>query len=767
MSCAQQSACGWCQDTQTCEDGAAAGPTVGTCSEWSFAQCSSDTLCATLSDCVSCLEADFAGQTCGFCVSSATCHAGNAQGPFVGSCNATKHSSYQWRFDDGDDDGALRCFQPQPFAVNEANFTIADEGVFAYLTVVWAALVVAVMAFVGLACWKGKLVPQPGEARSSDDHAALRGPENVKPHRLRVDPECGGLCCSDLSTPCARACLFALSLLMLALPLVSLGLDSWSQSTDETGNAPLLHPPFTVVQTIEGAQQVYVSLEDSKGHRDQHGITAYAYECDNGSKFAAAECKLHAIAGIHTLVAGGIAALCALVVVLMALTDLCCPGGLSLHRATRVTNGEHSLALSSGDSLSMRPKVRYPFSVLQWRMPMLCCVFSLAACAFWLAAFGVSRQHMAKLLPAASWLLMAVSACASLLVALLYRRAIRVTPREGYVFRHPLRAFDGAGLHTQDLLQPLHPGVETERGTEESGVEKGNFGGEDMNSPAPITRRSSQAQIIVQQSSSTTGSTRGSVASSPTTRSAAPGGKTSRSNSKAQQSSYHSFSAHGTMQRSQAVSVGGAGKRGGGGDPRNVIAHSYVFAPSTPQQHAQLAHGPALLHLAGGPPGLSTASSMSEWSGSLGGALAEGALMGAAPGSRNGSIIPLPSASSSVPSDMPTFSDAQSAGQQQRLRSESAAGWPHNPSSRQPAQQQQQQQLPHEHAALLQQLGFAVPAVPAQPQFSYAPPPGFALVPAPAEQDDGAVEEGSDAVGQLSRQQRAPSFAHRLNDDDY
>jgi hypothetical protein len=466
-----------------------------------------------------------------------------------------------WRF--GFASSNLQCFQPQPFAFDEPKFTVADQGVFLFLGLSWMVLVIALLAFGGLCCWRGKLAPKPGDARSSDDHAALRGPSNVKPRRMRVDPECGGLCCSDLSTPCARGGLFLLCALSLALPLVSLALDVWGQSTEENA---LLRQPFTMVQTTEGIQQVRVSLEDQEDHTSPAGITSYAYDCSSGSEYAQAECRIHSIAGMHALVCGALAATCALAVVLMSMVDLCCPWlHCSSSAAHRSADLDHSHSTDTGlPRSSSHARVRYPFSVSQWRLATFGCIFSSAACAFWLGAFFLSKQYLTRLLPAASWLLMGVSACTALLVALLYRRAIRVTPREGYIFLHSLRAYE-SNQHTsllKDQTLPTAGGTSQAQAVLHSAVAPTATGGHAATTSIQIAPSATSVPTVLSQS---------------------------------HQSSYHSFSAHGTLHRSQAL---GVSSHDPPHPPSLTIAHSYAFA-STPQQHEQLAHGPALMHLAG------------------------------------------------------------------------------------------------------------------------------------------------------------------------
>ena len=88
--------CGWCANTNTCSQGTANGPSVGSCVSWDWlaSECPATPApvptppannCASYSDCNSCTTQP-PGGNCGWCASSYQCLDGTSTGPSVGSC---------------------------------------------------------------------------------------------------------------------------------------------------------------------------------------------------------------------------------------------------------------------------------------------------------------------------------------------------------------------------------------------------------------------------------------------------------------------------------------------------------------------------------------------------------------------------------------------------------------------------------------------------------------------------------------------------------
>ena len=261
-----------------------------------------------------------------------------------------------------------RCLQPQPFAYDEAEVSHTDVASYAILAGTWLLVLLCLLAFSSCGCWAGckRCEPRVGGARSNDEHAALRqgassgADARVQSRQLRVaaDPECGGLCCDNFNTHCARFSLLAMALLALCLPLAALSLDSWSMSRDSN---VLLRAPFTLVETVEGTRGVSVRrLRDADGHGDGGAQVSYTYDCSSGSHLANLECQVHAVAGVHALAAAALAAMSAALILAMAAADLCCRSSHMHPWSKRDAPGIDDASRSAGSSSSSSSMAMLP-----------------------------------------------------------------------------------------------------------------------------------------------------------------------------------------------------------------------------------------------------------------------------------------------------------------------------------------------------------------------------------------------------------------------
>jgi hypothetical protein len=93
--CTARATCGWCADNDTCRAGTSSGPTTGTCSRWDWLSTScpgaadggatSDPCTAfPFTSCAFCTA--FPLGLCGWCADDGTCRTGATSGPSVGTC---------------------------------------------------------------------------------------------------------------------------------------------------------------------------------------------------------------------------------------------------------------------------------------------------------------------------------------------------------------------------------------------------------------------------------------------------------------------------------------------------------------------------------------------------------------------------------------------------------------------------------------------------------------------------------------------------------
>jgi len=87
--CTRDSRCGWCQNTQSCHNGAYYGPDDGACSGnyWIFNEAGCDS-CRSYLHCGACAN----DPKCGWCSNDHSCHAGGDYGAADGTCSGTDWS---------------------------------------------------------------------------------------------------------------------------------------------------------------------------------------------------------------------------------------------------------------------------------------------------------------------------------------------------------------------------------------------------------------------------------------------------------------------------------------------------------------------------------------------------------------------------------------------------------------------------------------------------------------------------------------------------
>lgn len=430
------SLCRRCQDSQQCLSGQASGPTVGpTCSIWSWLSCSAAAQCAAIPDCSNCLMNQFEGQQCGFCATSGRCSAGDQNGPFAAAattCPNTAPNAWRWN---AFESSYLQCYQQLTYTVQQPAFTTTDQMSFALLCATILLAVFLTIGFSGCCRVCHRWAPKAGEARTQEAEAIAEHADDDDPRRHYLDRECCGLCCGDsLNTQCARLWFWCLNCVLIVLIVAAMGLDSWSMVSQQIS---LVSSEDNPVTTIEGTLLVSVALGGSARRNTQ----SYSYDCSDpqASNAAQSECAVHYDAGVVTLILGIGAALAAFINFLIASSDLCCSA--KAKRAGAVdgaVRGGGGGGLGGGQSdatidLILAHKIRYPYSSLQWRLAVLTCIACLISCAFWLCGSWIlSQQYLSGLQLGPSFQLMSAAWILAVLLAVMYRRAIRVTPREGY-----------------------------------------------------------------------------------------------------------------------------------------------------------------------------------------------------------------------------------------------------------------------------------------------------------------------------------------------
>ena len=432
-----------CQDSQQCLSGQASGPTAGpTCSIWSWLSCSAAAQCAALDDCSDCLMNQFEGQQCGWCATSSRCSAGDQNGPFAAAattCPNTSPNAWRWNAFEG---SYLQCYQQLTYTVQQPSFTETDQMSFALLCATWLLLVFLGVGFSGCCRVCHRWAPKAGEARSQEAEALAEHADEDDPRFHHVDRECLGLCCSSLNSQCARLGFWCLNFTLLVLIVAAMALDSWSLVAQQISTVSAADNPVT---TIEGTLLVSVMLGGS-ARRDSQ---SYTYDCSDpqASNIAQSECSVHYDAGVMTLILGIAAALAAFINFLIASSDLCCSA--KAKRAGAVDGAVRGN--SDAIDLILAHKIKHPYSSLQWRLAVLSCIGCLIACAFWLCGcYVLSQQYLGGLQLGPSFQLMVIAWALAALLAVLYRRAIRVTPREGYPLESDALVFRRKGVQNGD-----------------------------------------------------------------------------------------------------------------------------------------------------------------------------------------------------------------------------------------------------------------------------------------------------------------------------
>lgn len=400
--------CGWCEDSHACMTGSQTGPssTTSLCSAqgWSWESCGPAAECGMQASCTSCMNVD----SCGWCAATETCTLGSTTGPYSKSAACPN----RWLFDSDWSDVPMVCFETAPYVAHQAHVTVADWIGFSGLGVCAVLLLALMVPLCSIGC--RTCVPQPGAAHKE---SLVRDDEDEDDPADDDDEDDGDLqgCCSSLNTGCYKLLLWLGSLALLGLIAAALCLDRWTVAQSHSGE---LTPEQNPVSIAEGVLGNYVWLGGTS-HMD---LTSFTYDCNESTGIALLECTVHFYSGIATLALGVASSVASLMLVLMSWRDLCCAPRYS-----------PQVPLNA-------QVIQYPFSVFQWRCAALAAVYTSLACgAFAAGSFAISQQyyHNGSLLPSVSICLMAGAAVLAIILALAYRRGIRVTP------------FNGYALHTQ------------------------------------------------------------------------------------------------------------------------------------------------------------------------------------------------------------------------------------------------------------------------------------------------------------------------------
>ena len=440
--------------------------------------CSAAAQCSSITDCGTCLKLSFASEECGWCTTTNRCSVGDASGPYNSSAavcpNAPVLNAWRWNAFNGD---YLQCYEQLPYLVATASLTTRDYVSFSLGAATWLALLALLAVFGGCTPCCEKWTPQPGQAHSNsglledqDQHQHQHQHQNQNQDQQHLEHSqayehehehehgdedgandsqaaandsggCCSLCCccfDSLNSSLGRLVLWLVSALSLCSLVVGLVVDSWSVSRLST---LLVGPADNPVTTLEGLAWATVSLSSSA-----QPPVSYSYDCaaPGASDSAHLECQMHAVAGIHALVCGILAGVAGLASLAMASNDVCCSSASALRRYDGLNQQQAVLSKktgSSGHAVARRVAVAYPFSLSQWRAAVLTSVFGLSCCAFWAGgSYLVSEQRLAHLQLSVSFGLMAAAGTLAAALALMYRRAIMLTPKAGY--RYPPTSSD-------------------------------------------------------------------------------------------------------------------------------------------------------------------------------------------------------------------------------------------------------------------------------------------------------------------------------------
>lgn len=89
-------ACGWCASDEKCKNGDTTGPNTETCDDWryQFHECTKvDDECESIADCYLCTD----NSACGWCGDSQRCMKGHHQGPIDQTCTSSSWTYYSFQ----------------------------------------------------------------------------------------------------------------------------------------------------------------------------------------------------------------------------------------------------------------------------------------------------------------------------------------------------------------------------------------------------------------------------------------------------------------------------------------------------------------------------------------------------------------------------------------------------------------------------------------------------------------------------------------------
>jgi len=432
--CQQQKDCGWCSQSQRCETGSAAEPSVDDCdrSSWFYEQCDvpSGDECSIYSDsCATCENAPLSLQ-CGFCATSGVCATGNSSGPSQGVCVETATST--WSFQscpaDGVCEASSTCSQ-----CNVLNHCLWCEGN--------QRCVPGDMTPIPSATCSGDTIPQWHTCPASHSsypsqgawaaaclagvllffvlRAALYSVTHRRTPRLGTRLTSGRTDVSDFSVGWRRLFPALLALVTLVLKLVSLSIDFWDivrfdDDTTDLGGGRTIYGLFQMRQEFEGMPTTTLT---------------YAQRCKYLTEDYLAVCRTLRAGGVFTFLLALFSVVGSVTLLILALRAWRRVGGLQKHgvQLWRWTGLTHTGSVSA---------------LLAW---VLCAHIIL----HWEDGAGI----------AASWILLLVSWLLELALLIFCRRMVASTPEEGHAGAEPVAREDGMAYQQQYAEAPSYASV--------------------------------------------------------------------------------------------------------------------------------------------------------------------------------------------------------------------------------------------------------------------------------------------------------------------